>query len=148
MLSGKHKGTRGFTLIEVIATLLLLGVVSALVIPRMVETSAGVIAEADRMRANLRFAQTLAMSANTAAWAVRIESGSYQLLRNGEPSPIGWPDGSGTVRVLHPDVQVAGGTGLLEFDTMGAPSSTYTINLSDGVRVETVTVTGFTGLIP
>ncbi len=148
MSSSKHKGVCGFTLIEVIATLLLLGVMAALVVPRMVETGAGVVAEADRMRANLRFAQTLAMSANTASWAVRIEAQSYQLLRDGEPSPIGWPDGSGTVRVMNPGVQVTGGAGMLAFDTMGAPSSTYTINLTDGGRLETVIVTGFTGLIP
>jgi len=148
MSSRKHKETAGFTLIEVIAALLLLSVVAALVVPRMLETSAGVIAEADRMRANLRYAQSLAMAANTADWAVRIDSGSYQLLRNGEPSPIGWADGSGSVRVMSSGVQVSGGTGTLALDTMGAPSSTYTIQLTDGARLETVTVTGFTGLIP
>ena len=137
-----------FTIIEVIAALLLVGTLSALLIPRMVSTGAGLLAEAELMRANLRYAQTLAMTGNTAIWSVQIDAQAYQLLRNGEPSPMGFPIGAGTVRHMNPGVQVASGTGTLVFDTMGAPASTHTITLSDGNRVQTVIITGFTGLIP
>ena len=138
----------GFTLIEIVALLLLVGVLAAVAVPRVFTTGGDALAEADRLRANLRYAQSLAMAGNTASWSVQINERGYTLLRNGQPSPVPLPDENGPARTLAPRVRITGGAGLLALDDMGAPASTALISLSDGSVVDTVTVTGFTGLIP
>lgn len=138
----------GFTLIEMIASLLLIGILAAVVVSRRVNLVAGPVSEADIMRSHLRFVQSLAIANNTSAWTVLVGGQSYQLRRNGQPASIILPGESSATHVLPAGVQVTGGTGTLAFNSLGAPASTVTITLSDGERTETVTVTGFTGLIP
>jgi len=138
----------GFTLIEVILVLLVLGVLAAVVIPRVGNLGDDVRAEAERLRANLRYAQSLAMTGNTADWSVLISPQSYQLQRNGQPAPVNWPGGNAPLRVLAGGVTITGGAGVLAFDHLGAPPATVSIVLSDGARTATVTVLGFTGLVP
>lgn len=128
--------------------MLLIGVLAAVVVPRLTMTVPQAIAEAGMLRANLRFAQAHAMANNTGEWSVQIGANSYQLLRNGAPSPVHFPGEDGPVRNLAGGVTVTSGVGTLELNDMGAPVTTYIITLSDGTRTETVTVTGFTGLVP
>lgn len=138
----------GFSLIELVVVLLLAGVLAAVIVPRVANFGAGPAAEADRLRANLRFAQALALANNTADWSVLIGGQFYQLQRNGQPAPVNFPGENGPVRTLAAGVQVTSGAGLLSLDQMGAPAGTTTITLSDGTRTQTVTMLGFTGLVP
>ena len=148
MVPEQDRRGAGFTLIEVIAVLLLTVVLAAVAVPRLMDSGVAVAAEAEVLRAHLRFAQSLAVSANTAGWSVLVAGQSYQLQRNGAASPIHFPGESSATHVLAGGVNVTGGTGALVFDAQGAPAATHVITLSDGTRTETVSVTGFTGLIP
>ena len=114
----------------------------------MRNASVAVVAEADMLRANLRYVQSLAASANAAQWSVQITVDSYELQRNGVTSLVRFPGQSSSTHMLANGVQVTGGTGSLVFNALGAPAATHVITLSDGVRTESVIVTGFTGLVP
>ena len=139
---------RGFSMIELLAVLLLLGVLAAVLVPGLRTIGAGPMAEAERLRTHLRYAQSLALANNTATWSVQINGGSYQLLRNGQPSPLSWPGEQGATRTLTPGVAITAGTGLLTFDTLGAPAATRSVVFSAAGRTDTVTILGFTGMIP
>lgn len=61
---------RGFTLIEVIAVLVIIGVVAAVVVSRMMSPSSfGVVSEADILKGHLRYAQYRAMS-HSETWGI------------------------------------------------------------------------------
>ncbi len=139
---------RGFSMIELLAVLLLLGVLAVVIVPGLRTIGAGPVAEAERLRTHLRYAQSLALANNTATWSVQINPGSYQLLRNGQPSPLPFPGEQGAVRTLADGVLVTAGTGLLTFDSLGAPSATRTVIVAAGGRTDTVTILGLTGMIP
>lgn len=135
-------------LIEVVAVLLLMVVFSALAIPRVRNAHVAVVAEADMLRTNLRYAQSLAASANAAQWSLYITGDAYELQRNGAPSSIRFPGARSARHILANGVWVTEGSGSLVFDSLGAPAATHVITLSDGTRTESVIITRFTGLVP
>ena len=142
-----HPGQSGFSLVEVIAVLIILGML-AMVVTAGMDSNASAVAESEILKAHLGYAQSLAFANNTATWSLQIMANSYSLLRDGLPSPVRLPGESSTVHLLPPDVTIAQGVGSLSFDQYGAPTSTYVVVLSRGTFQESVTVTGFTGLIP
>jgi len=147
-MRGQASARGGFSLLELVAILLLLGVLAVVIVPGMTNIGAGPAAEAERLRTNLRYAQSLAIANNTASWGVQFNAGSYQLLRNGTPVASSWPGDSGAGHIVADGVRITAGAGLLEFDDLGAPAATRTIVFTAGGRSEAVTIIGFTGLIP
>lgn len=57
----RHFSTSGFTVLEVIAVLVILGIVSAVAISRVSGLGVSLYTDADRLAADLRYAQSLAM---------------------------------------------------------------------------------------
>lgn len=139
--------TSGFSVLEVIVALLLLGMLSATVWTGIRNTHAEVVAEAGILRAHLRFAQGMAMANNTAAWSVLINQRSYTLQRDGDTAPVNWPGENAATRILPTGVQFAQGTGEHGFCQWGCPGNTLTITLSDGQHQETIQVLSLTGLV-
>jgi hypothetical protein len=135
-------------LIEAVAVLVIIGVLAAVVVARTGSTGAGLVVEQDILKAHLRYAQGLAMANNTAVWSVQVNAGGYTLRRDGAVSPIAWPDAASATRNFAGGVSVIQGAGEIVFDALGAPAMTHVIRLGDGDAERTVTVTGFTGLIP
>lgn len=138
----------GFTVLEVLAALVILGVLAFFVSGRLGNIGADVVAEQAIMRSHLRFAQALAIANNTAQWSVFLDAGSYTLRRDGQPAPINLPDESSPTRLLDPGVTVVSGGGEVSFNQYGAPAQDVTITLSDGNVNRNVRILGFTGLIP
>ena len=141
----------GFTIIEVILVMVVIALLAAgFMAVGMETTGAAVVAAADVLRAHLGFAQSLAMANNTAVWSVAFSGASYTLLRDGNPSPIPWPGETNSPPDTHrlpAGVNVVAGTGLLDFDSWGAPVADYLVALSDGTVQEQIVVTHFTGLV-
>lgn len=137
----------GFTAIEVIAALLVLGILTAMATAGR-WTSGSAAAEAEVMRSNLRYVEALAMANNTATWSVRIMNGSYEIWRNGGLSPVPFPGRNSPVYTLPAGVRIVQGASVISFNQWGAPADNQAIVLSDGARTRTVSIFGFTGLIP
>lgn len=72
----------GFTAVELIATLLILGVLAAVIIPKANTEEPQVINDLNVLRAHIRFAQLKAMGDIT-PWGLNIGATSYTLERNG-----------------------------------------------------------------
>lgn len=140
-------GTGGFTMIEVIVTLLLVGLLSAAAWVGIRNTHAGVVSEASILRAHLRYAQGMAMANNTATWSIMMNASSYTLQRDGQPAPINWPGEMSATRTLPNGVQITQGVGEHTFCQWGCPGSPLTITLSDGSHQESIHVLSLTGLV-
>ncbi|MBU1172922.1 MAG: prepilin-type N-terminal cleavage/methylation domain-containing protein [Proteobacteria bacterium] len=131
---------KGFTLIEIVAVLVVLGVVSAILVAGNLGSDTERRASADMLKVHLRYAQSRSMNGDL-PWGVRFDGSSYTLVRDisGTPSDVLFP-GENSLSMDLPDL-VAGTVG---FDTWGRPSGLSTISLGSQV----VTITPDTGFIP
>lgn len=133
-------GEKGFTLVEMIAVLVLLGVVSALLVFRSSSDQTDVSASADKLKVHLRYAQMRAMNSDV-TWGIQFNGGSYSLIRDMTGTPV-------TERLpgeINSSVSLPSAvTGSVQFDTWGRPSGLNTI----GIGVITITITPDTGFIP
>lgn len=138
------RGASGFTMMEVIAVLVLLGIMSAILFSHA--NNSGVEAElsgaADVVKSHLRFAQTKAMNSDL-SWGINFSGATYTLQDANAvtaPLPTDLPQGVTFSSTVNP----------LMFDTRwGSPgSSGITVTVSKGGIDTTITVTANTGFIP
>jgi prepilin-type N-terminal cleavage/methylation domain-containing protein len=76
---------RGFTLLEVVAVLILLGILAAVAISRYSTGNASAVAEAEIFKSCLRYAQVRAMG-DISTWGIMIDSNSSYSLFTNNPS--------------------------------------------------------------
>lgn len=79
------KKKSGFTFVEVIAILLILGVVGSIVISRNQNSGADSIGQRESIKGHIRYAQLLAMKSNTIC-GVQFNGSSYAVFKNGSTS--------------------------------------------------------------
>ncbi len=97
VFSEKHNRTRpracrGFTLVEVVVVLILLGVLAAVVASRIVSFQAQLHGQAAALKSHLRYAQTLAMNTGR-TWGIRFdEAGDRYWLFYCDNPPCGRAD--------------------------------------------------------
>ncbi|MBT3377126.1 MAG: type II secretion system protein [Lentisphaerae bacterium] len=139
------RATAAFTLVEAIAVLLLIGVLTAVAVSRLQDTGANAVAEADILEAHLRHAQQLAMADDTATWGLSVASGSYTLLKDGAAAARALPGEASSTHTLD-NTSVTSGAGTVTFDNLGSPG-TATLTIIVG-NTHTVTITRNTGYIP
>lgn len=155
--SRKHQ--KGFTIIEVLGVLLLLGVIAIGVVSVMPNSNVSVATEAEQLRSHLRFAQIRAQ-ADTYQWRLVFTSTqTYQVGPVVVPGPGFTPrtvPGTGTnQRTMTDGVATTAGT-VVRFDSWGRPLSDagallgadLTITLTRGTETQTITIEAGTGLIP
>ena len=147
---------RGFTLIEVIAVLVIIGVVAAVVVSRMMSPSSfGVVSEADILKGHLRYAQYRAMS-HTETWGMIFSANGYSLLYNKAATTSKLPNEDSSTHILTSGIKITTGAGTaVHFNEWGNPVTNTgtlltdtTISLTDGSTTQTVTITQNTGFIP
>jgi MSHA pilin protein MshC len=163
-----RKCNRGFTAIEVIAVLVILGVIAAVVVARLTSTSTySVQSVAEELKNHLRFAQTRSMNSNVIWGVYFISNSQYTIFKNGSTSSsnLVTPPGadSSTVNLSARGISLGGiaAGDVVSFDDWGKPytiaavtdtttpqSGTRSITVTGGGQTATIQITQNTGYIP
>ena len=151
-----RSGSRGFTSIEFIAVVVILGILSAFVVlramPRAGESTAGY--QAQQLASDVHHAQMLAMAwgkdlvftSSPNSYTVTCASVVVSPCPPSIASPVMDPGHSGTFAVTLDSVTLNNTT--LTFDIVGKPSSAASFTLSaNGATLATVTLAAGTGFV-
>lgn len=142
---------RGFTMIEVVAILIVIGIIAAVAVSRVISTQQDLISEADIVKTHLRFAQLKALQDDTAPWGIAFAGSSYTLYNNGTPSATVKLPGEGSnihTFTTSPVAITVTNPSTINFDPWGSPGTVnVSLTLSDGTASKTITVTSNTGYI-
>lgn len=144
------KNSHGFTLVEIIAVLVVLGVLTAVVVSQVLSMDSYHLAsEVGILKSNLRYAQSRAMSDNV-SWGITFpDTLRYTLQKNGITATSNLPNENSPTHILQGGVTVSSTTDPVTFDVWGSNlGATIIITLSAGVDSQTITVTQNTGFIP
>lgn len=162
----------GFTLIEIIAVLVVVGILVAIALSRSINLDAEVYAGADALKKHLRYAQTMAMNHNpqvgetSAVWGISCDGSKYWLFQGVNttnhirlPDDEQFIDNDRTINLSRKKITVSSFT--VFFDNYGIPYSSYTnsttntllsasltMTVSGGSSSKAITVTPRTGFIP
>lgn len=151
------KKNHGFTMLEVIAVLIILGIITAFVVSRGTNIRAELSSETEIIKAHLRYSHCLALANDIYSWRITLSSGSpdyYTLSKinksdDTETSPINLPNEDSPTHNLPSGISITSGLGPVTFDEWGSPgTTTQSIILSDGAgNSETIIITKNTGFI-
>jgi MSHA pilin protein MshC len=156
---GYRKNTHGFTFIEIIAVLVIIGIMSAVAVTIFSSLDKyKLISEVEILKTHLRYAQSRAMSDVALSWEIVISEDEdgylYTLQRNGDL--ISYPDDD---LISYPSLPnedsathrlqdgVTASSANITFDIWGS-SGAKTITLSTDDDSRNITVTANTGFIP
>ncbi len=142
-LSKKHSA--GFTLIEVISALMILGIISAVVFAG-VSSNASYRrrVELDTLKAHLRFTQSRAM-ANNAPWGIDIQTSDTYVLFEAEPENVQRIPGEENNTVSLSALSLSSAPQTITFDGYGSVS---TADVTISTNADSITITADTGFIP
>jgi prepilin-type N-terminal cleavage/methylation domain-containing protein len=139
--------THGFTLVEVICVLLLIGIITTVVLSRTMDHSTELIAEIEMIKGHLRYAQARAMNSNQ-SWGINFSSSSYTLEEDGAASVTALPGLNGAIRTLT-EGTISSTVNPIVFNQWGNPGTTaITVTISDGTDSQSFTIGPVTGFIP
>lgn len=147
---GGTTGKAGFTMIEIVAVLLILGIVAAVVVSRMGNTTAYDLAsQIEVVKAHLRLAQSRAMGSSS-PWGINIAtSTTYYLFQGvGSTTPVQFlGEDNATVNLLtkKSGLTIGSAPQRITFDAYGSPGETTITVATNGGNI---TVTKNTGFIP
>ena len=150
----------GFTLIEITVVLVLMAIIAAYVIARGVTTDqVDVTGQTDRVRNQIRFAQSTAMKRSDAVWGITCDTNQYWMFSGSPATPETLP-GEGNAQINLSDLGISLSAFTLFFDRIGKPYTAYTdednntplnnnlnITVSASGQNRTITVTPETGLL-
>ena len=160
-----YKNAKGFTLIEGIAVLIVLGILSAVVISRITSTAdVNLKAQTEVLKSHIRYAQFRAMNMKSndpaaigcnASFGISISANSYFLFKDCALANKVILPGASSDTVSLPNVTLS--PTVITFDDWGRPCSNLvgttpaagSITLSSaGAPNETITITNNTGFVP
>lgn len=125
----KGKDHRGLTLIEILAILIIIGIVAAVIINRVIGTSeTSRVAQESVIKNHIRYAQSTAMKQGT-VWGIKCDGTDYWLFRTNDPDTVAnqivLPD-EDNAKVTLADKKIAMTTFTVFFDGNGRPYTAYT----------------------
>lgn len=151
----------GFTPLEVLVVLIIIGIVSVMVIGRSHVDRTDLLAQTDVIKSHIRYAQSRAMNANR-SWGIHSDSSGQQYWLFVDGDPIDQKrklpgQASDTVDLIKHKLTLTPTT--LSFDNLGRPCSDnhgatprttdLSLTLSAGAgATTTITVTRNTGFVP
>lgn len=154
----KRISVNGFTVLELVLVILIIGVIAVTTVPNWTATQQGIEYEARRLLGDLRYTQAMSMTTGQRYRLVITSSNSYQIL-NPSGSPVMLPTG-GTSLILSNNITFGSLTNLpnslVAYDSNGIPyvdtaspgtalSSTAVIPLVSGSATRNVSITPDTG---
>ena len=176
LLSRKHKKTKphnqrkdwgikmgiksnlGFTTIEIITVMIVMGIISAFVIGRAMEDEPVLIAQKEVLKVHLRYAQSRGMNSND-NYGIQTDGNIYWLFRVSGTNRVNFPG----EQLNHIDLAAIGLSlsmgaegNIVSFDSRGIPytdnagtlqATDRTLTLSSGSNNESITITKNTGFI-
>ena len=153
----KIKNGRGFTMLEVLIVLIVLGVIIAVTVNRVSTSGNELITETDLLKSNLRFAQLKALTNNNdddTRWRINFSGTSYtlvKLLKDGSTDAsanTNFPSDNSPTHQLTAGVTVPSPTSVT-YNFRGEPGTTdITVQLKQGNNSAGFTITRTTGFIP
>lgn len=154
-----HNLYNGFTLLELILVIAIIGILSVVVLPKRMQNALAAQYQARLVLNDIRYAQAMSMSTGQRYRWIRTSANTYQI-RNAAGAALLLPNGSNTLTL-------ANGTSfgnmtnlpntLLAFDALGRPytdtatpgaslSTTASISIVNGSDTSTITIQPTTGL--
>ena len=125
-LNPKNETTRnssGFTLVEIAAVVVLIGIISAVVFARSISMDRmNIVGEVDKIRNHIRYAQSMAMKRNE-VWMISCD-GSQYWLADSSSTAVTLPGATATAVSLA-DLGVSMDTFTVYFDPLGIPYHAY-----------------------
>ena len=153
IVQSRLKDNGGFTLIEVIAVLIILIIIAAVAVTHGISTQNDLIPQVDTVKTHLRFAQMKALNDDTNTWSMAFTTGSYSLSCTAgtnstcPSSTIQLPSESSNTHNFPSDVTVNPAI-TITFDRWGSPGgSNAVVNLIQGSQTIAITVGANTGYI-
>ena len=168
----------GFTIIEIISVLVILGILAAVVVSRLTNYSVEVFTGADTLKEHLRYAQTVAMNFSPTAgedtvWGIKSGDGTSYWLFSGTntnniqflPENSKYVTSDGKVNLTDKKVKLNEGF-TIYYDNHGIPYTAYTnattntpldpngtglaivVTSLNGSYSQNITITPLTGFIP
>jgi prepilin-type N-terminal cleavage/methylation domain-containing protein len=120
---------RGFTLVEIIAVLIVVGILAAVIITRaMSTTSTNRAAQESVIKNHIRYAQALAVKQGT-LWGIKCDSTDYWLFRTIDPNTTANQralPGEENVKVTVANKKISMSVFTVFFDANGRPYTAYT----------------------
>ncbi|MBF0120808.1 MAG: prepilin-type N-terminal cleavage/methylation domain-containing protein [Desulfobacterales bacterium] len=138
---------RGFTMIEVIIVLILIGIISAVAYQSVPQETMMQGTEFDKLVSHIRYTQNLSM-ARSERWSIRIGANSYSV-RN--PANVNVPLPGEQGATINLQALTITNAMTIFFDIKGRPVNAANVLLTDRVintnYGKTITVVGYTGLV-
>ncbi|MBI9078073.1 MAG: GspH/FimT family pseudopilin [Desulfatibacillum sp.] len=152
------RSRQGFTLIEAIVVLLIMGIVSAVIVSQAsMSLDSTVVAEAEALKSQFRYAQRRAMTTGD-SWGIQISGNSYTMFNyDGTRTNVAMPGATDMTKSLGAlGITVTGAT--VSFDSWGRPcsgetgvtalASNLSLTVTKGSKSKNITITKNTGFIP
>ena len=145
---GKYRGQGGFTMLEVISVLVIIGIVAAVVIVRVTNSRYYDLAsQFEVVKGHLRLAQSRAMSSSS-PWGINFDTATtyYLFQGSGSTTPILLPgENNATVSLTAKKSSLTVTPQRITFDAYGSPGANTIIVATNGGNI---TITKNTGFIP
>jgi Tfp pilus assembly protein FimT len=158
------KNTLGFTIIEIITVLIVMGIITAFAIGRSASTRTDLFVQNEILKAHLRYAQTQAVNSTLSFGIESDAAGNNYWLFKYDPAAV--PpvvktklpsEGADQINLSGSGLSMTS-SAIISFNTRGIPHTDYTastvqasdrtISISDGSSTLNITITKNTGFIP
>ena len=148
---------RGFTLIEVMSALIIIGIVSAIAVSRFGISDTELTIRSEVVKSHLRYAQARAMNTES-VWGISCDGTDYWLFMDGNTSNHVTLPGEDSDPVVLSDKNIGMTAFTVSFDSWGRPYTNASASgASSGVAITVtspsassvgISITGETGFIP
>ncbi|HPW45609.1 MAG TPA: GspH/FimT family pseudopilin [bacterium] len=145
----KHKGCGGFTIVELVAVMVLLGIMAVAAVVAFDVPAADLDAIARKLQSNIQLAQDFAMTHGSTYGFRAIDSANYEIFEGIPGSPAKDPLGSGSLLIDISPVVFVGSPPTITFNSVGVPdiASDSTIVLTQSGVTKVITVRSETGFV-